>query len=97
MSALLTTNDNRVVFEISNDYRWVLASALLNLFVAIIMVGMGGSTRAKHFPEDKMKEKFGQMHTEAGKGEIKKGGFPDHSNGRYTMEMGYETWYKFAV
>ena len=59
MTTALTTNDNRVVFEISNDYRWVLVSVLVNLFIAIMAVGAGGGTRKKHFPEDKMKEKFG--------------------------------------
>ena len=43
-----------------------------------------------------MDEKFKKIHEDELKGEqIKKGGYPDSGSGRYTMEAGYENWYKF--
>ena len=44
-----------------------------------------------------MDEKFSKMHEEAMPGnKIIKGGYPDHGNGRYSMELGYSGWMEFV-
>ena len=61
----------------------------------IIVMG-AGAPRSKLFPQDWMEEKFGKAHSEALNGSmIGKGGYPDHGNGRYTMEAGYAAWMEF--
>ena len=72
-----TAADPRIIFEISNNYRFVLISALLNVFVYFCTMMLGGSSRKEYFTEAKMSEKFGEEHEKAGLGKIKKGGYPD--------------------
>ena len=88
--------DGSVIFEISNEYKWVLVAVLLNVFTYIASICLVGSGRKKYFTQAKMEEHFGAAHKEAGLGEIKKGGYPDCGSGRYTMAMGYEAWYRFS-
>ena len=51
-----------------------------------------GASR-KVFTEEFMEKNFGQEHSTALDGDkIKKGGYPDHGNGRYAMALGYKEW-----
>merc|ERR1712166_535597 len=96
VATVLKTTDNRVVFEISNDYRFVLIAVLVNVFVHFMANQVAGPSRMKYLSKEKLTEHFGEEHMNAGLGEITKGGYPEFGNGRYIMAMGYEAWYTFA-
>ena len=84
------------IFVISDQYRWVLLTVMIQIFHYFIIVIGAGAPRSKLFPQEWMEEKFGKTHTEALNGsKIGKGGYPDHGNGRYTMEAGYAAWMEF--
>ena len=84
------------IFVISDQYRWVLLTVMIQIFHYFIIVMGAGAPRSKLFPQEWMEEKFGKTHTEALNGsKIGKGGYPDHGNGRYTMEAGYAAWMEF--
>ena len=54
-----TLPTSTVIFEISNDYRFVLISVLANVFVYFMCMGVTGSTRSSEFSQEKMDEHFG--------------------------------------
>ena len=90
------TTDTRVIFEISDDYRFVLWVTLLIVVQYFGTVMVGGSGRGKTFNSDWMQDKFGKVHSEELEGaQIAKGGYPDCGSGRYIMEAGYENWFSF--
>ena len=74
-----------VVFEISDNYRYVLISCLVNVFVYFGALLIGGSLRGKIFTKEKLEEQFGTDHKDAGLSELIKGGYPDVGNGKYMM------------
>ena len=84
-----------VVFEISDDYRYVLMVALAIVLNYFMTVMIGGSGRGSTFPEQWMKDNFGAEHQKEVGIEIKKGGYPDCGSGRYTIKAGYEKWLTF--
>ena len=61
-------SDPQVIFELSDNYRFVLISVLLNVFVYFISILIGGSSRKKYFTAGKMSEHFGEEHEKAGLG-----------------------------
>ena len=90
-------NEEWAMFVIDDNYRWTLLVAMLLVVHYFSCVMQGGKPRGKLFTQDWMEEKFGKEHEEAFNGsKIGKGGYPDHSNGRYTMELGYKGWIQFA-
>jgi len=50
--------------------------------------------RKKVFPEEWMKEQFGQVHREAFNEEIKADGYPDMGGGLYSQKLSYKQWYE---
>ena len=66
-------------------------------FHYIICLGIGGSKRGKLFSQEWMDEHFGKEHKEQIGTDIKKGGYPEHGNGRYAMQLGYADWMAFTL
>ena len=60
VSKISTVPTSTVIFEISNDYRFVLISVLVNVFVYFMCMGVSGSTRSSEFSQEKMDEHFGE-------------------------------------
>ena len=92
MSSISRTPEGLVVFEVSDDYRYVLMIAIAIVFNYFMTVMIGGSGRGSTFGEAWMKENFGKEHEKELGYEIKKGGYPDCGSGRYIMKAGYEKW-----
>ena len=92
----MTTDNSLVVFEIDDNYRFVLWVALLITVQYFGTVMVGGSGRGKIFNQEFMEDNFQKVHDEELNGEkIAKGGYPDCGSGRYIMEAGYENWFTF--
>ena len=64
-SAISRTPEGLVVFEVSDDYRYVLMIAVALVFNYFMTVMIGGSGRGSAFSEEWMKENFGQEHSKA--------------------------------
>ena len=94
-SPISRTPEGLVVFEVSDDYRYVLMITVALVFNYFMCVLIGGSGRGSTFGEEWMKENFGAEHTKALGEDIKKGGYPDCGSGRYIMKAGYDKWLDF--
>ena len=92
----MTDASNLVIFEIQDEYRFVLWVVLLIVLQYFWTVIIGGSGRGKTFTQEWMTDNFGKVHSDELNGDkITKGGYPDCGSGRYIMEAGYESWFSF--
>lgn len=84
------------ILTIPKDYGYVLL-AVAGIGIQCFLSGFSiGMARRKAFPEDFMKENFGEIHrTEIGE-EVRYMGFPDTGSGRYSEKLDYTRWFNFC-
>ncbi len=52
----------KISFEVPDEYPWIVLACLVLCIEAFFMSLLVVKARAKHFPNDFMKQNFGQLH-----------------------------------
>ena len=84
-----------ISLTLPEEYPWILLSTGIIAFQCVF-IGFGSGKRRKMFTESEaIKKKYGEEHKKYFKGDLPKGGYPDHGNGMYGDLLSYEEWYNF--
>jgi uncharacterized membrane protein YphA (DoxX/SURF4 family) len=83
------------ILSIPQDYGYVLLAAA-GITLQCFLAGFSmGRIRRRVFPQDFMKDNFGDIHQQEMGREIGMMGFPDTGSGRYSEKLDYRTWFTF--
>ena len=106
MSTLSTPSSGSIPLTISSTstlsitlepaHGWVLiTTAAIALQCILVGFFVAGKTRLKVFNQEMLETNFGDDHFQSTKQSIKRGGYPDMGNGRYSAKLSYGDWLDF--
>ena len=81
------------VFELTKDYGLViLASSAVAFEYYLTPLIFVSPVRRRVFTKEFLEKNFGHIHRKEIGGEVPRGGYPDHGDGRYSQALSYKDW-----